>query len=109
MQLFAGARRSELPGFSPFHLVRRHDGRLIGSIGFTPIPETRSVTVGYGVSPAVEGQGYASEALRTLIDWLFSVGAGSVRADTHAEHVASRRVMEKAGMRLLEEVEAFDE
>ena len=109
MELFAGARRSELPGFSPFHLVRRRDGRLIGSIGFTPVPETRWVTVGYGVSSAVEGQGYTTEALVALIDWLFAAGTESVRADTYADHVASRRVMEKAGMDLIEETEGVED
>jgi RimJ/RimL family protein N-acetyltransferase len=109
MELFAGGRRSELPGFSPFHLVRLRDSRLIGSIGFTPVPETRWVTVGYGVSSAVEGQGYTTEALIALIDWLFAAGVESVRADTYADHVASRRVMEKAGMDLIEETEGMED
>jgi RimJ/RimL family protein N-acetyltransferase len=109
MDLFVGARRVELPGFAPFHLIRRSDGAAIGGIGFTPIPETRSVTVGYGVSAAVEGRGYATEALAALIERLFSAGASSVRADTYAEHVASRRVMEKAGMQLVEEIEGVED
>ena len=44
-----------------------------------------------------------------LIDWLFAAGAESVRADTYADHVASRRVMEKAGMDLIEETEGVED
>jgi RimJ/RimL family protein N-acetyltransferase len=108
MDLFIGARRAELPGFTPLHMIRRADGTAIGGIGYTPVAETRTVTVGYGISPAFEGQGYTTEALRGLIDWLFSA-ASLVRADTYVEHIASRRVMEKAGMQLIEEVDGVED
>ncbi len=108
MDLFVGPRRAELPGFTPFHMLRRADGVAIGSIGFTPVAETRSVTAGYGISPAFEGQGYTTEALRGLVAWLFQAGATLVRADTYVDHVASRRVMEKAGMELIEEVDGVE-
>jgi RimJ/RimL family protein N-acetyltransferase len=46
------------------------------------------------------GQGYATEALRALLDDLLSrADVHRVTAETMTGHRASRRVMEKAGMR----------
>lgn len=57
------------------------------------------VTVGYEVAPSREGQGYATEMLRLVCGHLLAQpGIARVCADTEADHAASRRVMEKAGL-----------
>lgn len=55
--------------------------------------------LGYRLVASVWGRGYATEGSRALIDRAFTEwGASMVYAETLAVHVASRRVMEKAGM-----------
>lgn len=45
------------------------------------------------------GQGYTTEAVQALIKHLFSLPqVEAIEADTFPDHIASRRVMEKAGM-----------
>ena len=56
--------------------------------------------LGYRLVSSAWGRGYATEGSRALLDRAFASGRASrVVADTMAVHVASRRVMEKAGMR----------
>jgi RimJ/RimL family protein N-acetyltransferase len=73
-----------------FHL-RPTDGRPIGV-----------VELGYRLGRSVWGQGLAAEGSRALIEHAFRhARAERVVAETMAVHMASRRVMEKAGMTLV--------
>lgn len=72
-----------------FHLRPARDG------GKDDEPE-----LGYRLRKAAWGKGYATEGSRALIDKAFvELGASRVWAGTMAVNVASRRVMEKAGLR----------
>lgn len=58
----------------------------------------RTAEIGYRLSRAAWGKGYATEGVRTLIEVAFdSLGFDRVRAETMAVNQASRRVLEKAG------------
>jgi RimJ/RimL family protein N-acetyltransferase len=64
------------------------------------------IKVGYTISPDVQGRGYATEAVRALVDYAFDVlGADVVRAYASEENEPSIRVAEKVGMRLIERLE----
>ena len=102
IDIFVGARAEEASGFTPWHVIRRNEGDLIGSIGWSSSHSGRAV-VGYEIVEPLWGQGYASEALAGLIEYLFSrPEVDLIQADTFEGHVASRRVMEKAGMTLFD-------
>ena len=105
MDLLAGPRSALALGFRNYFILRKDDQRVIGDIGSSPADEPGVMRVGYGVAPSVEGHGYATEALVGLLAHLFGAGQRVVRADTLAEHRASRRVMEKAGMEFVREFE----
>jgi RimJ/RimL family protein N-acetyltransferase len=61
------------------------------------------VTVGYGLAAGARGNGYATEALRALVAWaLAQPGVVRVEADTTHANFPSQRVMERAGMRLVD-------
>ena len=78
-----------------FHL-RPADGHLADE------PE-----LGYRLRRSSWGCGYATEGSRALIDLAFEeFGATRVVAETMAVHAASRRVMEKSGMRVVREFHA---
>jgi RimJ/RimL family protein N-acetyltransferase len=44
-----------------------------------------------------QGQGFATEAARAVVDWLRSIGVRRIHANIHPGHTASHRVAEKAG------------
>jgi RimJ/RimL family protein N-acetyltransferase len=64
------------------------------------------IKVGYTIDPAFQGLGYATEAIRALVEYAFeTLGAEVVRAHASAENAPSIRVAEKIGMRLVERFE----
>jgi RimJ/RimL family protein N-acetyltransferase len=81
--------------------------RLVGDVGVSPSDhEPGVVKIGYTMSPAFQGRGYASEAVSALIDYAFDrLGAQIVRAYASAENTPSIRLAERVGMRLVEHVE----
>lgn len=84
----------------------RLDGVTVGGIGFHGPPDEIGVaTVGYGLLPQVRGNGYASEALRALVEVARVAGAAGVKGDADLTNPASHRVMEAAGMRCVAEDE----
>lgn len=99
MDLLAGERSTEPVNFEPWFIIRKRERDVIGDTGWsTPLGPQRP-TVGYDIIEPLWGQGYATEALGGLLDYLFNrPEVESVQADTFESHLASRRVMEKAGM-----------
>ncbi len=103
MDIFVGDRSAGVVGFDPWFIIRKAERDVIGEIGSrAPVGSFRP-TVGYDIVEELWGKGYATEALEGLLTYLFSLPeVESVEADTFAEHIASRRVMEKAGMGLFD-------
>jgi 4a-hydroxytetrahydrobiopterin dehydratase len=100
LEMVAGVRPGGAGGFGPWFMVRKTDGAVVGEIGAGL--DGGTAQVGYMVVEPSWGQGYATEALRALLAHLLAdPRVDRVRADTLVGHAASRRVMEKAGMRLL--------
>jgi RimJ/RimL family protein N-acetyltransferase len=57
--------------------------------------------IGYTFDPAHQGRGYATEAVRAALGLCFDgLGLRRVTASAFADNLASRRVLEKVGMRL---------
>ena len=92
------------PGHLVWHtnwqLRRRADGVVVGGACFKGPPNAvGQVEIGYGVEPAEQGRGYATEAVKRLVRWAFQQpGVQTVVAETAVENVASQRVLEKAGL-----------
>lgn len=77
------------------------NGTLIGFIndcGF----DDEEIEIGYVIHPDYKGQGYATEAVSAVIMDLFKMGFKKITAGCFEENIASRRVMEKCGMQLIE-------
>ncbi|MFB7451527.1 GNAT family N-acetyltransferase [Streptomyces sp. NPDC056194] len=84
----------------------RLDGVAVGGIGFHgPPDELGVVTIGYGLVPGVRGNGYASEALRAILEVARTAGVTGVKGDADLDNPASHRVMEAAGMACVAEDE----
>ena len=90
----------QLGPYGPYFMLRKSDGAVVGEIGCGVQPGSDTGEVGYSVIEPCWGQGYATEALRALLDFVLAQpGMRRVVARTTVAHRASRRVMEKAGMR----------
>jgi len=60
-----------------------------------------TLEVGYTIHPDFAGRGFATEAARSLVTLAFEcIGAHRVTAKIDARNVASRTVLERAGLRL---------
>ena len=84
-------------------ILHKADQGAIGCIGFHgPPDESGRVEIGYNIIPAYEGQGYATEMARRLIDCAFQMpGIQVVTAECLDDNLGSIRVLEKVGMRRL--------
>ncbi len=99
---------SESPGLG-FWAAEDKSGAFLGWFHFRPGDGHRDdePELGYRLRNEAWGRGYATEGSRALIDHGFAErGVRRVFAETLAVHAASRRVMEKCGMRLLREFHA---
>ena len=99
-------RLREEPAIAPWWvrlIVRRETGEAVGSAGLTGGPDAEgTVVAGYAVYEEFQGHGYATEAVRGLVAWaLAQPGVARVRATIPPGNAPSRRVAEKAGMRLV--------
>jgi RimJ/RimL family protein N-acetyltransferase len=81
-------------------VIERDSGELVGHMVFHPWFGHAAHEIGWVVSRGSQGQGYATEAARALLEYAFStLRRHRVIATCQPENPASWRVMEKLGMR----------
>jgi RimJ/RimL family protein N-acetyltransferase len=92
-------------GYGFWAVVEKSSGDFLGWFHFRPPednPGPDEVELGYRLHQAAWGRGYATEGARALIHKGFTEhGVQRVVAFALAENLASRRVMEKAGLALV--------
>ncbi len=87
-------------GFSLWLVLERAAGEPIGDCGLMHLEEGPEVEVGYRFVPEAWGRGYATEAAEASLAYGFDVlGLDEIVAVAYPDNAASRRVMEKIGMR----------
>ena len=88
--------------FYDFAIIERESKKMIGTCGFTRLDgENSTGEVGYVLHPSFWGKGYATEAVEAIIRFGFEkLGLHRIEGRYMENNVASRRVMEKCGMRL---------
>jgi len=81
-------------------IVLRGTGRIVGQAGFHDAPdEEGTVEIGYEVVPRHRRRGYASEAVRALMEWARETGATRCRACVSPANEASREMLERLGFK----------
>ncbi len=91
-------------GYGFFAAILKSSGEFLGWFHLRPQPSDPETEpdLGYRLKKSAWGKGYATEACRALIDKAFAeLGATRVYASTMAVNTASRRVMEKSGLRFV--------
>jgi ribosomal-protein-alanine N-acetyltransferase len=95
-------------GYGWWAVELRSRNGLIGWSGLQFLPETEEVEVAYLLGKAFWGRGLATEAAQACLQYGFEqVGLESIVAIVHPENAASRRVIEKLGMSLVDRAHYF--
>ncbi len=91
------------PGFGFWAAVEKVTGEFLGWFSLRPAENrSRDAVLGYRLCKAAWGKGFATEGARALIDKGFAdLGVQRVSATTYQDNLASIRVMEKLGMKLV--------
>jgi RimJ/RimL family protein N-acetyltransferase len=91
---------------SPFEykefIIEKKDGTKIGRIVHfnTVTMMGRIQEIGFELISSERGKGYATEAAKMMVDYLFlTKGVPCIQATTDAENATSQRVLEKAGFK----------
>ncbi|UCD98001.1 MAG: GNAT family N-acetyltransferase [Chloroflexota bacterium] len=81
---------------------------LIGWSGLQYLPETNETEIGYLFAKPYWGQGLASESASAGLDYGFTrLKIPEIVGIVHPENIASRRVLEKIGLKHQEQAEYF--
>ena len=80
----------------PYLIRARSDGRLLGGTGLGFERPDEAVT-GYVLAKDAWGKGYATEALRAMVDVSRRINLVRIHALCHPQHRASWSVLEKCG------------
>ncbi|UQZ37418.1 GNAT family N-acetyltransferase [Paenibacillus sp. PK3_47] len=76
------------------------DGQLLGDIGIHFMDDGFQIEVGYTLSPEFQGKGYASEAVRAVIGYLFNgLGKHRITASVDPGNLKSIKLLENMGFR----------
>ena len=89
-----------------FAVIHREDQAVIGAASFKGPPDDDGVVeIAYGIVPAYQGHGYATEAATALVTFAVErVDVCTIRAHTMPDNNASMRVLVKAGFQLVGDV-----
>jgi [ribosomal protein S5]-alanine N-acetyltransferase len=84
-----------------FGVIHKIDNVLIGMGGFPGPPDSDGVAeIAYGIAPAYQGKGYATEVANALMNFASQdARVRTIRGRTLAQTNASTRVLEKCGFK----------
>ena len=93
----------ERPAFYEFAILR--GGEHIGGVSLYRMEDPATGELGWVLHPAWQGQGFACEAARAVIDWARdSLGLRRIIAQCDSENSASSALMRRLGMRFVSRV-----
>ncbi|MBW4620190.1 MAG: GNAT family N-acetyltransferase [Cyanosarcina radialis HA8281-LM2] len=95
-------------GFGLWATILKESNKLIGDCGLVvqQVNGVEEVEIGYHIRRDLWGRGLATEAAQACRDWGFDrLGGDRLISLIHPGNIASRRVAEKVGMSLIEEIE----
>jgi RimJ/RimL family protein N-acetyltransferase len=86
------------PGWFQYALELRTSGALIGDVAINR--QGSQAELGFTLARAHQGRGYATEAVRCLLDRVFGGGIRTVTAEFDPPNLASARLLERVGFRV---------
>ncbi|MEK5175336.1 GNAT family N-acetyltransferase [Heyndrickxia sp. FSL W8-0496] len=87
-------------GWGVWLVINKENNTIIGDIGFKGKPNSENtVEVGYGIIPSAQNKGYATEAVKEIINWAFTNDdVDKVVAECLHNNIPSIKVLEKLNM-----------
>ncbi|HVE64038.1 MAG TPA: GNAT family N-acetyltransferase [Mycobacteriales bacterium] len=97
--LGAFVEHGDSAAFGGWLICRGDDQTIIGDCGWRGGPDrSGDVEIGYGLAASARGLGLGTEAIGGLVSWIRTQpGVRRVIAETLADNVASRRLLERLG------------
>lgn len=90
-------------GFGNYTVIRKSDGRKLGSCGLYDREGLEGVDIGFAFLPDCEGKGYGTESALKMKTLAFEVfGVDRISGITVKENIGSQRLLEKIGLRFVE-------
>jgi RimJ/RimL family protein N-acetyltransferase len=90
------------PGWMGFWIIEA--STVVGSGMYKFAPRDGMVEIGYGIAPSARGKGAATALASHLCEHAFRKGATVVRAHSLEGNLASQRVLDKSGFKLIGKV-----
>jgi len=86
-------------------IINKSSLEIMGLIGFKGIDDKGEAEIGYGILKQYEGQGYMTEAVKTLIKWAFKNKSCKALTATRVLKInyGSQKVLLKNGFKQVEE------
>jgi RimJ/RimL family protein N-acetyltransferase len=85
------------PGWFQYAIEHRAQQCLIGDIGIRLHDNMMQADLGFTLAAEWQRHGYATEAVRTVVDHLFGHGLHRISAECDARNERSARLLERAG------------
>lgn len=87
-------------------IILKATGELIGSVGLYYDPSDDAWSIGYNFRADTWGNGYATEAMKSLVNYAYGSGrVHSIKGTFCVDNIGSRRVMEHLGMTFVRDTE----
>ncbi|MBN9332363.1 MAG: GNAT family N-acetyltransferase [Devosia sp.] len=98
LDMLAGLAAQLAEQFAPSAWMLVEEGEIVGIMSVTRLLDPGELHIGYGVAPARQQRGFATQAVAALLGWARCDGrVRSLSAETGADNVASQRVLERNG------------
>lgn len=96
----AVAHDPQMPGWCQYALEHREDQTLVGDIGVNLHTNRMQAVIGFTIATEYQGCGYASEALRRMLQYLFvDRGLQRVSAECDARNLPCIRLLDRLRFR----------
>jgi [ribosomal protein S5]-alanine N-acetyltransferase len=101
------SRPEDYAWYTNWEVILQTENRSIGGIGLSGRPDAQGkVMTGYFIDNRYQNQGYATEGLRTIIEWAFrDPDLRCLTAETSNDHLASHRVLIKNHFQRVQEAD----
>jgi ribosomal-protein-alanine N-acetyltransferase len=108
-QKFIGILNAQEPE-SHWIIREKQTNTFIGLISISKHHDQIHYEVSYELDPTFWGKGYGTEVVTAVIDYGFdALGLEEIYAETQKKNVASKKLLEKIGMKVVSEIERYGE
>ncbi|HDX9579927.1 TPA: GNAT family N-acetyltransferase [Bacillus pseudomycoides] len=96
-KIFDELLREQFEGISYFHLIRNHEGTIVGRINLVDIEKEKELGyLGYRIGEKYAGRGVATKSVTLLLDEAANYHVTEIHAKTTIDNIASQKVLEKS-------------